>query len=94
MGKKRYQSRYSAEQIDKVVKEAILGDQLTQAEYDALKAAGRIEYGKLYRIYGDMRKQRLLAIYDGTTLVAKRDTSKRRGFPLTFPHYFRIINFQ
>lgn len=89
MGKRqRYQSRYTAEQIDKVVEEAILGDQLTQAEYDALKAAGRIEYGKLYRIYGDMRKQRLLAIYDGTTLVAKRDTSKRRGFPLTFPIIF------
>lgn len=86
--KKTYQSRYTSEHIDRVIEHALQGDQLTQAEYDALKAAGRIEYGHIYRIYGDMRKQRLLAIYDGTTLVAQRDTSKRRGFPLTFPITF------
>lgn len=64
------------------------GDQLTQAEYDARKAAGTIEYGRIYRIYGDMRKQKLLAIYDGYTLVATRDSSRRRGFPLVFPFTF------
>lgn len=66
----------------------VLGDQLTQEEYNARLAAGTIVYGRLYRIYGDMRKQRLLAIYDGTTLIARRDTSKRRGFPLVFPFIF------
>jgi len=64
------------------------GSQLTQDEYDARKAAGTLEYGRIYRIYGDMRKQKLLAIYDGYTLVATRDSSKRRGFPLVFPFTF------
>ena len=68
--------------------EMVHGTQLTQAEYDALKAAGQIEYGRWYRIYGDQRKQKLLAIYDGYTLVATRDSSKRRGFPLVFPFTF------
>lgn len=66
----------------------VRGAQLTQAEYDALKSAGKLEYGCWYRIYGDQRKQKLLAIYDGYTLVATRDSSKRRGFPLVFPFTF------
>lgn len=88
MAKKTYQSSYPAETIDRILSRALQGEQLTQAEYDAKLAAGTIEYGCIYRIYGDMRKQRLLAIYDGTTLIARRDTSKRRGFPLVFPFIF------
>lgn len=71
-----------------VEQELVHGDQLTQEEYDALKSAGKIQYGCWYRIYGDQRKQKLLAIYDGYTLVATRDSSKRRGFPLVFPFTF------
>lgn len=74
--------------LEEYANELLHGDQLTQAEYDARLAAGTIVYGRIYRIYGDMRKQKLLAIYDGYTLVATRDTSKRRGFPLVFPFTF------
>ena len=74
--------------IEEMNQDFLHGDQLTQAEYDARKAAGTIEYGRIYSIYGDMRKQKLLAIYDGFTLVATRDSSKRRGFPLVFPFTF------
>lgn len=74
--------------IEAMNRDFLHGDQLTQAEYDARKDAGAIEYGRIYRIYGDMRKQKLLAIYDGYTLVATRDSSRRRGFPLVFPFTF------
>ena len=86
--KKTYRSSFPAETIDEILSRSLQGEQLTQAEYDAKKAAGTRVYGRIYRIYGDMRKQRLLAIYDGVTLVARRDTSKRRGFPLVFPFIF------
>lgn len=83
---------YDGEQLlinpSTLVEGALFGKQLTQDEYDALKDAGQIEYGKIYRIYGDYRFQRLLAIYDGTTLVAQRDTSRRKGFPYAFPIVF------
>lgn len=88
MAKKTYSSRYPAEVIDDILTKALTGEQLTQEEYDARKSAGTIEFGVIYRIYGDMRKQRLLAIYDGVTLIARRDTSKRKGFPLVFPFIF------
>ncbi len=66
----------------------VFGDRMTQEEYDALKAAGNVEYGRIYRIYGDMRMQKLLAIYDGVTCIARRDNSSRRGFPYSFPIVF------
>ncbi len=71
-----------------LVEDALFGKKLTQEEYDAMVSAGTVEYGKIYRIYGDYRFQRLLAIYDGTTLVAQRDPSRRKGFPYAFPIVF------
>lgn len=61
---------------------------LTQTEYDRLKAAGTVKSGTIYRIYGDSSRKYLMAVYDGTTLVARRGTSGNNHFPYTFPITF------
>ena len=66
----------------------IVGESLTQAEYNYKLSRGEIQNGYIYRIYGDQRKEYLQAIYDGTTLVARRNDSGARGFPYDFPIIF------
>lgn len=66
----------------------IPGESLTQAEYNYKLARGEIQNGFIYRIYGDQRKEYLQAIYDGTTLVARRNNAGATGFPYDFPIVF------
>lgn len=86
--KEPYHSRYTGPQVDVILSKATLKEDLTQAEYDAKLAAGTIENGCWYMIYGDMRKQRVMRWYIGKTLVAQRSASGSIGFPYSFPIIF------
>lgn len=78
MGK--FQSQHTGQKIDKGVKLALLRQDLTQEEYDALKRAGNLVGGTTYRIYRDQNKTELVAIYDGATLIGPADLSHVQTF--------------
>ena len=69
-------------------KQFLLGECLTQAEYNYKLSRNEIQNGWFYCIFGDQRKEFLQAIYVGTTLVARRSTSGSLGFPYDFPIIF------
>ena len=83
-----YHSRFTGEQVDQILQHALQHVDLTQDEYDAMKAAGQIELGSWYFIFGDMRKQFLMAVYCGTQLIARRSQTGSVGFPYSFPIIF------
>lgn len=88
MAQEPYRSRFTGEEIDSILQHALQHVDLTQAEYDTMKAAGQISLGSWYFIFGDQRKQFLMAVYCGTQLVARRSTSGSVGFPYNFPIIF------
>lgn len=59
---------------------------VTQGEYDAMKAAGTLHNGVFYRIYS--QSGLLDALYDGYVLVARASKGGTPGFPYTFPIVF------
>lgn len=76
----KYQSQHTGAKIDEGVRLALLRRDVTQDEYDALKASGGITGGTIYRVYRDQTKTQLIAIYDGTTLVGPADLSSVQTF--------------
>lgn len=83
-----YRSQFTGPQIDEILSKALQHTDLTQAEYDAMRTGGQIAHGTWYFIFGDQRKQFLMAVYCGTQLIAKRSTTGSVGFPYNFPIIF------
>ena len=83
-----YQSAYTGEQIDNMLGGSIQRSKLSQAEYDALLKAGKIESDRWYMIYRDQAKTFLMKIYIGRLLFATRGDKLSTGFPYVFPIVF------
>lgn len=85
---KTYQSVFTGEEIDRLLRGSIQSSRLSQDEYDAMYRAGALATHTWYFIYRDYAKTYLMRIYVGKTLFAQRGDKASVGFPYTFPIIF------